>query len=774
MFAVCGLAGASPPNRATEDHFESKVRPLLAEKCWSCHGEKKQSGGLRLDSRAAIIKGGDSGSPIKLDKSNDSLLIQAVRRTGDLKMPPTESLAAEQVAALETWIRNGAVWPEKAATKTADNPAKSHWAFQLVKQPDIPRTAPGVNPIDAFVHVKLKEKGLSLNPSADPVTLIRRLTFDLHGLPPTPEEVDRFVDDSIQNPQSAIRNLIDRLLASPRYGERWGRHWLDVARYADTMGYFFEGERRYPFAYTYRDYVIRSFNEDKPYDKFILEQIAADQICKEDDKQNLAAMGFLTVGRRFLNDANDIIDDRLDVISRGFLGLSLHCARCHDHKYDPIPTQDYYSLHGVFTSSTEPTDLPMIGTPGDAAFEQELNKRQAEVDTFVRLKQGHFATATTLGYALADSSSALAVVGGLIAPTPRLDNDRLQKRLPKADQDQWKKLSAKVDEHRFFSPSAPPRAMVMNDLPKPLDGVVLVRGNPANRGATVPRQFLGVLSNSDRKPFQQGSGRLELAKCIADPKNPLTARVMVNRIWAHHFGQGLVRTPSDFGLRSDPPVHPELLDWLAGEFVRSGWSIKTMHRMICSSATYQQSGHDRSESTAKDSENRLLSRFPRQRLELESLRDSMLLVSGLLDVKVGGPSIDSTREPFSHRRTVYGYIERQNLPGMFRTFDFANPDTHSPQRFSTTVPQQALFLMNSKFVSHIAKSIVQRPEVSWTVDPNERIESLYRLLFQRSPRPDELHRCRRFLDGMPTSNQPSAWEQFAQALLMINEFAFVE
>lgn len=771
LLAACGLAGATPPNPAAEEHFESKVRPVLAEKCWSCHGEKKQSGGLRLDSRESLVKGGDSGSPITAHKSTESLLAQAIRRTGELKMPPKEPLAADQIAAIEQWLRDGAYWPNDANAKRNADPAKTHWAFQPVKRPSVKTTG---NAIDMLVAKELQKRGLSPARSADPVTLIRRLTFDLHGLPPTPEEVDRFVDASIGNRQSAIENLIDRLLASPRYGERWGRHWLDVARYADTMGYFFEGERRYPFAYTYRDYVIRAFNEDKPYDRFILEQLAADQFCKDSDQQNLAALGFLTVGRRFLNDINDIIDDRLDVISRGFLGLSLHCARCHDHKYDPIPTQDYYSLYGVLASSTEPKELPLIGKPGDAGYEAELKKRQAELDGFIQQKQNQLAALNSMGSVLVAPSPSLVSLAGLVSSPAVLSQDQLQKRLPKSDQDLLKKLTAKVDEHRFFSPTAPPRAMAMNDLPKPVDAVVFVRGNPGNRGPSVPRQFIGVLSGPDRKPFHEGSGRLEMAKCIADPNNPLTARVMVNRIWAHHFGQGLVRTPSDFGVRSDPPTHPELLDYLASEFVQSGWSIKHIHRLICSSATYQQSSIERPEMAAKDPENRWLCRYSRQRLELEALRDSMLAVSGQLDLKVGGPSVELTREPFSYRRTVYGYIERQNLPGLFRTFDFANPDTHAPLRFSTTVPQQALYLMNSKFVAQVAKSVVQRPEVSWSADADEQINSLYRIMFQRTPRADELRRARRFLDSIPTGSQPSALEQLAQALLMTNEFAFVE
>jgi hypothetical protein len=739
---------AAAGDRAAEDFFEAKVRPILVGKCQPCHGEAKQSGGLRLDSREGVIAGGDGGPAAER-------IVEAVRRTGERKMPPKEPLPEAEAAAIIEWVRGGMTWP--AAGKP--NPLAPHWAFARLR----PLTAPGAesNPIDAFVRARLG--ALKPNPRADRRTLIRRLTFDLHGLPPTPGEVDAYVNDP--SPDADAR-LVERLLASPRYGERWGRHWLDVARYADTKGYFFEGERRYPYAYTYRDYVVRAFNEDKPYDQFIVEQLAADKLGG--DPANLAAMGFLTVGRRFLNNVHDIIDDRLDVTFRGFMGLTVSCARCHDHKYDPIPTADYYSLYGVYASAAEPAEPPLLGpiqrTPGYEAYEKELTKRRGDVEAFLQRKADQATAALRLGYALAaDERTAVAA----FVPYPPVKREQVRKRFTIADRNELQRLDNAVESHKALSPDAPPRGMVINDLPDPVEPRVLVRGNPGNVGPAVPRQFLAVVAGPKRKPFQHDSGRLELARAIADPNNPLTPRVLVNRVWMHHFGTGLVTTPSDFGRRSDPPSHPELLDWLARRFVDDGWSVKQLHRLIVLSQTYRQSSADRTDALAADPDNRLLWKFTRQRLDFEAIRDAMLAVSGLLDTKLGGPAVDLAREPFVPRRTVYGFIDRQNLPGMFRTFDFASPDTHAPQRYVTTVPQQALYLMNSPFVTHVATALANRPEVAAALTVEERVDVLYRHVLGRGATAREVAAGRRFVAD-------ATWDRFSQALLLTNEFAFVE
>ena len=739
------------------EFFEKQVRPVLADHCFSCHGEKKQKGGLRLDSRAALLRGGDDGPVVTPGDPEKSALIRAIRRDGDLKMPPKGKLADPAVAALTEWVKMGAPWPDTsrpAANAVAGDPIaearRSHWAFQPVRRPAPPTVKnPGrlQTPVDRFVLARLEAEGMQPSPPADRHTLIRRATFDLLGLPPTPEEVAAFEADASPD---AFARVVDRLLASPAYGERWARHWLDVARYADTKGYVFTEERRFPYAYTYRDYAIRAFNADLPYDQFIVQQLAADRLPLGTDNRSLAAMGFLTLGRRFLNNTHDIIDDRIDVVSRGLLGLTVTCARCHDHKFDPIPTADYYSLYGVFASSVEPPQLPTIAaaesSEASRAFERELGALQAEVDKF---KEVH---------------------------KTELQSGNRKFR------DELRSLKKKVDQLRASHPGSPAQAMVLNDAPRPIEPHVLKRGNPNNRGPAVPRRFLAVLSGPERKPFTQGSGRLELAQAIAARDNPLTARVMVNRIWLHHFGAGLVRTPSNFGLRGEVPTHPELLDYLAATFMDSGWSVKTIHRLILLSSTYQQSSVDRPGYCERDPDNRLLWKMNRQRLEFEPLRDALLAAAGRLDRTMGGRAVEILMPPFPPRRAVYGFIDRQNLPGVLRTFDFASPDSSTPQRYATTVPQQALYLMNSPFLVEQARHLIRRSDVAGLTRPQERIEHLYRLLYARAAEPEEVAMGVRFVKAAEaraarkaaSGNRLSPWEEYAQVLLLANEFAFVD
>ncbi len=744
---AAGVARAASPDPQAVEFFEKRVRPVLVEKCQSCHGPKKQQGGLRLDSKAALLKGGDTGPVVQPGQPDKSLLIQAVRQAGDLKMPPKGKLDAEAVAALAGWVKMGAPWPETATPAKGSSAVaearKSHWSFRPVTKPALPavKNAAWVsNPVDRFVLARLEAAGLTPAPPADRRTLLRRVSFDLIGLPPTPEEVAAFEADTAPE---AYERLVDRLLASPRYGERWGRHWLDVARYADTKGYVFTDERRFPYAYTYRDYVIRSFNEDLPYDQFVVQQLAADQLPLGNDPRPLAAMGYLTLGRRFLNNQQDIIDDRIDVTMRGLQGLTVACARCHDHKFDPIPQKDYYSLYGVFASSVEPRDLPLLGTPDRTpelvAFEAELAKRKAAVEKF---RQEH--------------------------------QKELSQRNRKV-RDELRGLQKKVDQWQVVGRGAPPRAMVLNDATAPVEPHVLLRGNPRNVGPAVPRQFLEVVAGEKRHPFKKGSGRLELAQAIASKDNPLTARVLVNRVWAWHFGKGLVRTPSDFGTRGEPPTHPELLDWLAATFMEEGWSVKKLHKLILLSSTYRQASDGNEKAAQADPENRLLGRMNRQRLDFEAMRDGLLAAAGRLDVRSGGPAVDLTRAPFSTRRSVYGFIDRQNLPGLFRTFDFASPDASTAQRYTTTVPQQALFLMNSPFVVEQARHFVSRPDVAARPTDAAKIDRLYRLAYGRAAAPDEVELGRRFLaEAARAPAKLSPWEQYAQVLLLSNEFMFVD
>jgi hypothetical protein len=878
--AVPVLAADPKPGPEAIEFFEKKVRPVLAEECYSCHGPKKQSASLRLDRKADIVKGGENGPVVIPGEPDQSPMIQAVRQAGDLKMPPKKKLSAEAIEALARWVKIGAPYPDDAVA-TAD-PSKTHWAFQPVKDPPVPATKAVLeHPIDRFVEAKLDAKGLALAPEADRRTLIRRVTHDLTGLFPTPEEVDAFVADTSPN---AYERLVDRLLDSPHYGEQQARHWMDLARYADTKGYVFTEDRNYPFAYTFRDWLIRSFNQDLPYDKFVLYQLAADRVVK-DDKPNLAAMGFLTVGRRFLNNQPDIIDDRLDVTFRTFQGLTVTCARCHDHKYDPIPSKDYYSLYGVFASSQEPRDLPLIeavkDTPEVKAFEAELKKREdAARDEYEKLKTDYtaklktptavaeylraaydgrgkggrgesaplaaerkliavvlqswinyldgkkadpvFAPLFALGeikdadfaakgpdvlaklaakkdakkvhpavavalakkkpanfkqvceayaelFANPGDDKALATVLGPGGPLA-LNDRQLMRVFSVAEKQHIEKLRRLADEWKAKSPVAPARAMVMTEGTRTTP-VVFLRGNPNNPGPQVARQFLGLIAGPNRKPFADGSGRLEMAKAIADPKNPLTARVMANRVWGHLFGQAIVRTPSDFGVRCDPPTHPELLDWLASRFVESGWSVKQLQRLIVTSRTYRQTSAASPELVKLDPENRLLGRMAHKRLTWEALRDNLLGAAGRIDPAVGGRSVDMFSAPFTTRRAVYGFIDRQNLPGTFRAFDMALPDTHAPQRFTTTVPQQALFLMNSPFVLEQAKALAAR---ATDPDPARRIAALYRLAYSRAPTDDEVKLATEFVQAPAEDKGLTPWERLAQVLVMSNEFAFVD
>ncbi len=655
LLLIAGLMALGGDIRADEpaareqlDYFEKHIRPVLVDRCYSCHSADSTvlQGGLRLDSAPAMLRGGDSGPLFEPGKADDSLLIASLR--WELyEMPPDAKLSDEVVQHFVRWIEMGAPDPrvdEDAETMTGPDAGAvaTHWAFRppvLVTPPAVQATDWSATDIDRFILAGLEQHGLTPSPPADRRAQLRRLTYDLTGLPPSFEELADFAaaDDD------AYLAAVDRLLASQHFGERWGRHWLDVSRYADTKGYVFQEDRNYPFAYTYRDWVIRALNEDLPYDEFIVAQLAADHL---DDASAVPATGFLTLGRRFINNRHDIIDDRIDVMTRGLMGLTVSCARCHDHKYDPVSIGDYYALYGVFASSREPQEE-----------------------------------------------------------------------------------------------SAP---LLLVDTDQPYDPVIFVRGSPGNRGDRVPRRFLSCLSEGEPEPFSQGSGRLEMAQAIASDANPLTARVWVNRVWMHLLGEGLVTTPSDFGMRSDPPSHPELLDWLASRFVQEGWSTKWLVRQIVLSNVYRQASDDRLDAAAIDPENRLLWRAHRRRLDLESLRDSLLVAAGRLDTTMGGPSIELTQEPFPVRRTVYGFIERQNLPAFFRTFDFAGPDTHSPKRPHTTVPQQALFLMNSPFVLQQAMHLADRDSDHAATD-DQRIVRLFQMALGREPAEDELLAAQQFL-----------------------------
>ncbi len=905
-----------------EKFFETKIRPVLTTNCLKCHGPEKQESSLRLDSRQALLAGGASGtSGAVAGDPDNSLLVKAIGHVGDVQMPPDTKLKDTEIADITAWVKMGLPWPKSAggvsprtAAERVDDARRTLWSLQPIGHPPLPGVeSPGMqNHIDVFIREKLTAAGLLPSPESDRRTLIRRVTFDLHGLPPSPAQVEVFLADASPD---AYERLVDRLLASPRYGERWGRHWLDVARYGDTKGYAFMQERKYPYSYTYRDYVISALNRDLPYDQFVVEQLAADKLPLGEDKSALAAMGFLTTGRKFNNHQDDL-DDQIDVVTRGLLGVTVACARCHDHKYDAIPTDDYYSLYGVFDSSTQPAELPLIGPAAQSAeyqvYEMKLAKRQAQltqfdsqthaalldksrknsVDYLARslfdesdlqvfkalaflsdnakdlrrklierwrnyFKQHASAEDATLGpwtelaklpsegfpdkaaeivarwKALPDGTAAgqcnplvknalgeplqqkpdiarlygkllteayeawLAAGGndeafGKLSPAQQplaqlIAGKDSPTSIPLTEIDQYfsrderqkrNEIRRGVESFQANSPVAPPRAMVLNDTPTPHEPHILIRGNPGRPGKQVPRQFLVVVAGPERVPFNQGSGRLELAQAIVSPANPLTRRVIVNRIWMHHFGEPLVSTPSDFGIRSDPPTHPELLDDLAADLLDDGWSLKSLHRRIMLSATYRQSSGERPECRATDPENRLLHRMNRRRLELEAMRDGLLESAGRLDESIGGRPVELTSTPFSRRRAVYGFIDRQDLPNFFRVFDIASPDQSSPRRPRTAVPQQALFLMNSPFVVEQAQALAARQEFSGLEDSAQRIAVIYDLLFSRPPTNAELDTGRQFLATATPSGESvvrlTPWEQYCQILLLTNERMYID
>ncbi len=898
------------------EFFESQIRPLLADKCYECHSRqsRKVKGGLLLDSPEALLKGGDSGPIVVTGDLDNSLLIKAVRyKDEDMRMPPDgKRLTEAQVAELETWVKMGSPLPQvDVAEDKIKARARTHWAFQPVKQPAIPTVKNQGwvrSPVDAFILAKLEAAGMDPSRPTDKRTLIRRANYDLIGLPPTPQEVAAFVAD--ESPD-AFATVVDRLLASKHYGERWGRHWLDVARYASSDS---------PYAFTYRDYVIRAFNDNLPYDKFLLQQLAADQLDLGEDKRALAGLGFLTLGRQFEN-MHDTIDDRIDVVTRGTMALSVSCARCHDHKYDPIPTRDYYSLHGVFASSKAPGELPLLGiAPDPAAHAEYVPKHaalQAKLDDFLHkqetevLRQHHHQTAQCLlltrepkklaelikgEFGLSDrkilqagakrwlqwlekldkdsdpifapwfafaalptsefadraktlsakiAAKALAhPVNSLVAQAfageppntltevaerygklfedvekrsqESLPNKAESQTLPVAEQEvlsqvfsgkdspcnlpaelmpqlfptsalmQLGPLKAAVGQLEASHPGAPLRAMALVDSPQPKNSQVFIRGDSKRLGEEAPRQFLAILAGDKREPFTHGSGRLELARAIASRDNPLTARVMVNRVWLHHFGAGLVTTPDDFGLRSDPPSHPELLDYLAWRFMQDGWSFKKLHRLLMLSSTYQQRSDDHLRHETMDPDNRLLSKANRRRLDFESMRDTLLLVAGNLDPSIEGRPVDLLKPQggsYANRRTIYGTVDRNNLPALFRTFDFANPDLSTAQRDATAVPQQALFFLNGPFVMEQACKIVNRLFFQLLDDDTERVRDLYQCIYQRDPSAEEIRRGLHFLQSTSASTgteerirkQPlTPQERYAQVLLMSNELMFAD
>lgn len=917
---------AEPVNFASEDieFFEKQIRPLLSEHCLECHSSQngKTKGGLSLDSREALLRGGDSGPALIPGDPKKSLLARASRHENpDLKMPPKKArLPESSLELISEWIRRGAPDPRSSAGPpthagtAGPGAARNHWAFQPVIRPPTPAPLTGsTHPIDCFLDAARQTKGVTPGSEADPRTLLRRLSYDLTGLPPSIDEVENFA----ANPsKESFRNFALQYLDSERFGEKWGRHWLDIARYADTRGVPvpISADPRFLYSYAYRDYVIGSFNADKPLDEFILEQLAAD-ILHPGSPEKHTALGFLTLGRTFLNNPHDIIDDRIDVVTRGLMGLTVTCARCHDHKFDPVPTSDYYSLYGIFNSCEVPKE-PVITRErtGNPDYADYLAKRAEKLEV---LESGLRDEARTLNRTLREKvskyllavnecdSAAPAIRDSFLAErglvaipfekwravlkqaapedpilgawivatkTAQEQNNRFEEAFQEGlrnhpgrprwnpaitsalEQNKPKDIAAVASEYgrillaaddagrsaeaaarkqkesppasladgatdsirrwmetqagplnltleeveKAFSrkflerkqklvevvevfegthPGAPDRAIVLRERPNPSDSAVFIRGNPGNRGATVPRRFLEVLSVPERPVYRQGSGRLELARDIASKNNPLTARVYVNRVWGILFGKPLVGTPGDFGVRTAPPAVPQLLNALAWDFMEQGWSTKKLILSIVTSAAYRQSSHPNPYAEQADPENALVHHMNRKRLPFESLRDTLIRASGEMDLSMGGRPVVITKAPFPLRRTVYGFVDRQDLPSVFRSFDFANPDTSTAERFQTTVPQQALYLLNNDFVMERARALARSIPES---DNTTRIRALFQRVLQRNPSPQEASRILAHLEQAPhkpsyqSGTAFSRWEGVCQAVLLLNETVFLD
>lgn len=743
------------------EFFEKHIRPLLVERCYECHSEEAEAreGGLWLDRRSALRRGGDSGPAVVPGDVEGSLLIKAVRyRDNDLLMPPEGKLDAQSIRLLEEWVRRGAPDPrdgETAARETKIDFAKAreHWSFRPLAQQPLPAMDDGMSGrIDPFIRAKLREHGLTPSPEADRRTLIRRLSFDLTGLPPTPEEVEAFVNDPADD---AYERLVDRLLHSPHYGERWGRLWLDLARYTDTVPSWLNSTAH---AHLYRDWVVKALNDDMPYHEFVRRQLATDMMDPT-ALENLPALGFLGLSPTYWKELllpPDIIkvivadewEEHVDALSRTFLGLTVACARCHDHKFEPISVEDYYALAGVF-ASLKMEDRPMIPE------EQYKPVREAK-----------------------------AKIAKLEADIQKL---RKEKPVP---QDKIKEIEAQIAQIKETTPNfnaplanvvtenslyvvqagdTPQAGTKLEYRPGPQNLHIHIRGNPNRLGPEVPRRFLTVLSNGEPQPFVKGSGRLELADAIfSETAAPLAARVIVNRIWLGHFGQGLVDTPSNFGLSGSRPSHPELLEDLTARFVENGWSLKWLHREIVLSATYRQSSAHHDDNHRIDPDNRWLWRMNRRRLEVEAWRDSMLTVTGRLDSKLGGPA--SALDDVNHRRrTLYGLINRRELTQMLQMHDFPDANQHSPQRIGTTTALQGLFVLNSPLIADQAEALARRVQQEHPGDLEQQVTRAYMLLFGRVPDEFERSLARSFLNG-----DPAAWPQYAQVLLGCNEFVYVD
>ncbi|MCX6602786.1 MAG: DUF1549 and DUF1553 domain-containing protein [Acidobacteria bacterium] len=842
LLVFVAAVGAQP---SADEFFERSVRPILAARCQACHNAKNLSGGLDLTTGSGDLK--------------ISRLLQAVSYLGPLKMPPTGKLPDREIATLRAWVESGAHWPSQAKAPLP----KEFWSFRPLLSPALPLVKDrnwASSPVDRFILAELEARELTPSAPADKLILLRRATFDLTGLPPSAAEVAAFLGD---RSAEAFARVVDRLLASPRYGEKWGRHWLDVARYADSTGA--DEDYRYPHAWRYRDYVINSFNADVPYNQFVREQIAGDLLPPPPGEAvntaGIIATGFLALGPKLVAEQDkvkmfyDIVDEQIDVAGKAILGLTISCARCHDHKFDPVSTKDYYSLASIFASTKQLAKIegtvselyfaPLVAKPiADAyrAHQGRVAAKQGEINQVI--------AGEALRFQSAQAPQLAAYMMGTPVPNPSLDPAQLarwvaylkptKERRPHLDRFYKSPASAALyqaefiaeadrrrraapgtkflaGDNRFYTevisakgplslpealrsetsrqqiaaltveleaikagaPAEPPFACAVGE-DQPVQQRVFLRGNPESKGDLVEKRFPTVLAGEKQPPILTGSGRLELGNWLADAANPLTARVMVNRIWQGHFGQGLVRTPNNFGLAGERPSHPALLDWLATRFIAEGWSVKKMHRVLMHSSTYQMNAAVTPLKREKDPDNRLLSRFPIRRKAVEEIRDSLLLLDGSLDLTMGG-SLQSgvgTDNEFSDgrksihpdastRRTVYLSLRRSNLATLFTLFDFGDATTSTETRSETNVAPQALYMMNSKFVADRAATLGASAGTS-----EDKVRHAYQAILGQPATVAQVSDALKYLSNFPGPTS-LAWTSYCRTLIASNDFLYV-
>jgi hypothetical protein len=906
------------------EFFEKKIRPVLVNNCQACHNPKLKTAGLDLTSAEGFAHGGQSGPIVVEGNPEASRLIKVVGYGETLKMPPAAKLKEDEIADLSAWVKMGAVWPGVAAVTAPAQPSsrqsreftaaeKSFWAFQPVKDPALPsvRDQSWVQtPVDRFVLAKLEEKGLKPAAPADKITLLRRATFDLTGLPPTEKETRAFLADPSKD---AFRKVVERLLASPRYGERWGRHWLDVARYADSTGN--DEDHRYPYAWRYRDYVIDAFNRDLPYNQFVREQLAGDLLPSPDGRpvnaRGIVATGLLALGPKALAQKDkikmmyDIYDEQVDVVSKAFLGITVACARCHDHKFDPILTKDYYSMIAIFANTRDFGAVdgvskmlfrplaPQAEYERYKAYERKVGQAELAVqdltdrerDSYTKQLSPKLADYMIAAQRVYQGGAKLADVAiekslkedvlrkwvEYLKPTPesrphlnewrsapadklsevaRIYQTRFEERaakwertmsayrarsrkmlternmppperpefeaatdpfffdvyfgsgplaIPQAQEDQVFPAEARRElitlrkelaELKSAAPPEPAMACAVEEG-DPVNQKVFIRGDYNSPGEDAPKGFPKILTVSATQPeVESGSGRGRLADWLARPDHPLTARVMVNRIWQWHFGEGIVRTPDNFGKMGERPTHPELLDYLATRFVESGWSIKAMQRTIMLSSAYRMASQTGDAVVEADPENRLFSRFNRQRLDVEEIHDGMLAIDGTIDLTMGGTlqkgfgtdkenSADrlSLNPEKLRRRTVYLPLRRANLPTLLNLFDFGDATTVTGKRALTNVAPQALFMMNSDFVNERALNLAQSLSKR-EAEPARRMESAYWSILDRQPSAGEVDAGLTYIDNFRKKFQRvselDAWQSFCRILLASDDFIYVD